>query len=344
MVELGFSIFIIIIGLLFLSKGADLLIGGASRIAQKIRIPQIIIGLTIVAIGTSLPELIVSVSSAIQHEADITISNVIGSNFANLFLIICLCAVIKPLHINKQTRTIDQPLVVLATLVLFLMIQDGVVSKIEGYTLLCAMVGYLFYIIIASFWHPKFLNDDDIQVPPLVTTRLLNKTKIGKHIKNVSKRVYSKVPILVSLLVIAVGAILLKFGGDFTIDGAKQIAVFFNVPSKIIGFTVLAFGTSLPELITCIKATRAGEADLAIGNIVGSQLFNIILVLGTASTITDINVENSFFIDLFILLIGNIIFMIVPGKSKKHQIGRVCGLLFVLFYISYIAYKCVVKA
>ena len=159
MVELGFSIFIIIIGLLFLSKGADLLIGGASRIAQKIRIPQIIIGLTIVAIGTSLPELIVSVSSAIQHEADITISNVIGSNFANLFLIICLCAVIKPLHINKQTRTIDQPLVVLATLVLFLMIQDGVVSKIEGYTLLCAMVGYLFYIIIASFWHPKFLND-----------------------------------------------------------------------------------------------------------------------------------------------------------------------------------------
>ena len=344
MLELAFSIFFIVIGLMFLSRGADFLVGGAARIAKKIKIPEIVIGLTIVAIGTSLPELIISVTSALQGEADITISNVIGSNFANLFLIICLCAVIKPLHINKQTRTIDQPLVVLATLVLFIMIQDGVVSRIEGYALLCTMVGYLFYTIVASFWHPRFLNDDDKVNIPLIKTRLLNKTRIGKRIKVVSRRVYSRVPILVSLLVIALGAFLLKIGGDFTIDGVKQIAVFFNIPSKIIGFTILAFGTSLPELITCIKATRAGESDLAIGNIVGSQLFNIILVLGSASVITNINVESSFFVDLFILLIGNIIFMIVPGKSKNHQIGRICGLAFVLFYIVYIAYKCIVRA
>ncbi len=172
---------------------------------------------------------------------------------------------------------------------------------------------------------------------------MIHKTYIGKKIKKVTKQVYSRVPILVSLLVIAVGAVLLKFGGDFTIDGARQIATFFNVPSKIIGFTILAFGTSLPELITCIKATKAGEADLAIGNIVGSQLFNIILVLGSASSIINIRVDGSFFLDIFILLIGNIIFMIVPGKSKEHKIGRVCGVFFVLFYLLYITYKCMVR-
>ncbi len=343
MVEFAFSVFFIVIGLMFLSKGADFLVGGASRIAKKIRIPEVVIGLTIVAIGTSLPELIISITSALQHDADITVSNVIGSNFANLFLIISLCAVIKPLHIHRQTRTIDQPLVVLATLVLFIMIQDGLVSNIEGYVLLGSTVVYILYMIVASFWHPRFLSDEESSNVPLVNTRLLNKTKIGKHIKRVSKQVYSRVPILVSLLVIAVGAVLLKIGGDFTIDGARKIATFFNVPSKIIGFTILAFGTSLPELITCVKATKAGEADLAIGNIVGSQLFNIILVLGSASTITSINVESSFFIDVFLLLIGNIIFMIVPGKSKEHKIGRVCGAFFVLFYLSYIAFKCVVR-
>ena len=343
MLEVAFSVFFIIIGLIFLSRGADFLVGGASRIAKKIKIPEIIIGLTIVAIGTSLPELIISVTSAMQHDADITVSNVIGSNFANLFLIISLCAVIKPLIINKQTRTIDQPLVVLATLVLFIMIQDGFISNTEGYTLLGSTVVYLFYIIVASIMHSKLVDEEEKLDIPLVKTILIHKTYIGKKIKKVSKQVYSRVPILVSLLVIAVGAVLLKFGGDFTIDGARQIATFFNVPSKIIGFTILAFGTSLPELITCIKATRAGESDLAIGNIVGSQLFNIILVLGSAGSITNINVENSFFLDIFILLIGNIIFMIIPGKSKEHKVGRICGLFFVLFYLLYITYKCMVR-
>ncbi len=270
MLEVAFSVFFIIIGLIFLSRGADFLVGGASRIAKKIKIPEIIIGLTIVAVGTSLPELIISVTSALQHDAEITVSNVIGSNFANLFLIISLCAVIKPLTINKQTRTIDQPLVVLATLVLFIMIQDGIVSNIEGYVLLGSTIVYLIYIIIASILHSKFKDEEETTDIPLVKTILIHKTYIGKKIKKVTKQVYSRVPILVSLLVIAVGAVLLKFGGDFTIDGARQIATFFNVPSKIIGFTILAFGTSLPELITCIKATKAGEADLAIGNIVGS--------------------------------------------------------------------------
>ncbi|MBR6253253.1 MAG: calcium/sodium antiporter [Clostridia bacterium] len=346
MFEIAFSIFIIALGLILLSKGADFLVGGASRIAKKLKIPEIIIGLTIVAIGTSLPELIVSVTSAIQNDADISISNVIGSNFANLFLIISLCAVIKPLHIRRQTRRIDQPLVVVATLALFLMIRDNIISKEEGWFLLGSAVAYIIYTIIVSFLHSKFKEEEEEEKPeePIVKTKLFTRTKVGKKIRKVTKQLYSKVPVIFSLFVIALGAAFLKIGGDFTIDGVKQIALAFNVPSKIIGFTIVALGTSLPELITCVKATKAGEPDLAIGNIVGSQLFNIVLVLGCASSIVNVNVENSFYLDTFLLLIGNIIFMLIPGFSKKHEVGRIAGVCFVVFYFVYIAYKCIVKA
>lgn len=264
--------------------------------------------------------------------------NVVGSNIANLFLIISLCAVIKPLHIKKQTRFIDQPFVVLCTILLYFMVSnDGFISRPEAVILLCLMVAYLLYTILVAKYGKKInkyksKNEEEIKKERL----LFSKNRVAKILKRSKTKFEKRFPTIFSSCLIIIGIVLLKFGGDITVNSASDIALYMGLSQKLISLTIVAIGTSLPELITCIHAARKGETDLAIGNIAGSQIFNILLILGTSASIMPINQVRDFADDIMILIFGNIIFLVAPFLNERHRIGRVLGATFVIFYFSYI--------
>lgn len=309
------------LGLALLMKGADFLVDGSSKIAKKFNIPEIVIGLTIVAIGTSLPELVISAESAFKGLSDISMGNVVGSNIANLFLIISLCAAIKPITIKNETKYIDNQLVIMVTGILYLIVNnDGIISKYEGIALLVMTLLYILYNIVMS----KVGNE-------------LNKEKPEpkEETKNLTKKEKIKKSLAYSIFQILIGVIALKFGGDFVVDNAVLIAESLGISEKLISLTIVAFGTSLPELITCLSATRRGEEDLAIGNIIGSQIFNILLIVGFSAIVSPIYGVRTYLEEITILLIGNIIFALLPFIGQKDKVGRVSGLAFVSFYIVY---------
>ena len=265
--------------------------------------------------------------------------NVVGSNIANLFLIISLCAVIKPLHIKKQTRFIDQPFVVFCTVLLYLIIRnDGFIARGEAIILLCFLIAYLLYTILVARYGKKINKYKSINEEEIKKERLLfSKNRVAKILKRGKTKFEEKFPTVFSICLIIIGIVLLKFGGDITVNSASDIALYMGLSQKLISLTIVAIGTSLPELITCIHAARKGETDLAIGNIVGSQIFNILLILGTSAAIMPSSQAIDFADDIMILIFGNIIFMIAPFLNERHRIGRVLGATFVIFYCSYIA-------
>lgn len=310
------------LGLALLMKGADFLVDGSSKIAKKFNIPEIVIGLTIVAIGTSLPELVISAESAFKGLSDISMGNVVGSNIANLFLIISLCAVIKPLTIKKETKYIDNQIVILCTGILYLIVNnDGVISKYEGIALLVMTLLYILYNIVMSKVGNE-LNEDEPEPK--------------ENVKELSKKEKIKKSLVYSIFQILLGVVALKFGGDFVVDNAVLIAEALGISEKLISLTIVSFGTSLPELITCLSATRRGEEDLAIGNIIGSQIFNILLIVGFSAAVSPIYGVRTYLEEITILLIGNIIFAILPFIGQKDKVGRASGIAFVSFYLVYI--------
>lgn len=318
------------LGLALLMKGADFLVDGASRIAKKFNISEIVIGLTIVAIGTSLPELVISVGSAINGLSDISMGNVVGSNIANLFLIISLCAIIKPLDIKKEVKYIENPIVVLCTALLYLVTtNDGIISRYEGMALLIMTLLYILYNIVMSRVGNEFNDEKNSAKKIRRKSKFVNKKGLIKF--------QEKHPLFYSLVQIALGIVCLKFGGDFVVDNAVLIAEVLGISEKLISLTIVAFGTSLPELITCVSATKKDETDLAIGNIIGSQIFNIILIIGAAAAITPIQGVRGYQEELIILLIGNIIFAMLPFIGQKNKVGRASGIAFVSFYLIYMA-------
>lgn len=321
------------LGLALLMKGADFLVDGSSRIAKKFHIPEIVIGLTIVAIGTSLPELVISVDSAIKGLSDITMGNVVGSNIANLFLIISLCAIIKPLVIKRETKLIENPLVVLCTAILYLVVMnDGMISRYEGIAFLVMTLLYILYNIVMSKVGNQLDEDEENNSKEA-------KEKGKRNSKSTKKsgliQLQENHPLIYSIVQILLGIVCLKFGGDFVVDNAVLIAETLGLSEKMISLTIVAFGTSLPELITCISATRRDETDLALGNIIGSQIFNIILIVGLAATISPIQGVRIYEEELMILLIGNIIFAMLPFIGQKNKVGRASGIAFVSFYLIY---------
>ncbi len=330
------NIILIVCGLFMLAKGADFLVDGSSIVARKFKIPEVIIGLTIVAIGTSLPELIISVSAALSGNNAISLSNVVGSNFANLFLIISLCAIIKPLHIKKQTRFIDYPFVLLCTVTLYFFAQDNNISREEGLILLGVTFLYILYTILITKFGKQVnsyesKNEEEIEKEK----NLFDTFKLTSAIKEQKTKLELNHPMIFAILAIIFGIILLKFGGDLTVENASNVALIMGLSEKLIGITIVAMGTSLPELITCLEATRKGETDLAIGNIAGSQIFNIILILGTSSAIMPLSNLQDFSDEIIMLIAGNLIFAIAPFLNDRHRIGRILGLCFVIFYFSY---------
>lgn len=320
-------VILIIIGFALLIKGADLLVIGASRIAKKFNIPEIIIGLTVVAIGTSLPELVVSTTSALTGHSDIALGNVVGSNISNLFLILGACSIIKPLVFKKETIFMENPFVILITgLLFFLCLNNGgtQISRLEGALLLLLCIIFILYNIIMAKRGEKEENNEKIESSNLE----------GQAVETI-KEEPKQIDTYKAILFIVLGILTLKYGGDFVVDNAVVIAAAMGISEKLISLTIVAISTSLPELITSMTATFKGEADLAIGNIVGSQTFNILLILGASSILSPIAYTASYNRDMVLLLTGSIVFALFPFIGEKNKMTRENGILFVIVYIVY---------
>lgn len=316
-------IVLIIIGFILLIKGADFLVDGASEIAKKFHIPEIVIGLTIVAIGTSMPELVVSVTSALEEHADLAIGNVVGSNIANMFLILGICSIIKSLKFKKETRIFEIPFTIFSTILLFYLCINGinntqnVITRNEGIVLLIFCILFIIYNLIMARKGEKFDNEQPIL-----------------EIKSEENQ---KIPVWESIFGIIAGIVALKIGGDLVVDGSVEIAKMIGITEKLISLTIVAFSTSLPELITSITATKKGDTDMAIGNILGSQIFNILLIIGVSAALSPINYSTEYNSNIILLTVGSIALGLFPYIGKKNEMSKSNGVIFVLTYVIYIA-------
>ena len=310
------SVIYILIGFVLLIKGADLLVEGASNIAKKFHIPEIIIGLTIISIGTSMPELFVSITSAINGHSDMAVGNIVGSNLANLFLILGLSSIIRPIQFKKETRLIEIPICLFTTIVFVVLSNIGAdISRIEGMILIGLFVLFIIYTIIMALKAERFDKSSVIEL-------------------SLIEREESHT--LRDICYVILGIVALKFGGDFTVDNAVKIAQIFNWSEKLIGVTILAVGTSLPELVTSVTAAIKGKSDIAIGNIIGSNIFNILLIIGVSAIITPITYSLSYNKDLMILILGTIILFLFPIIPPKNEMSRFNGIVYFLLYIGYL--------
>ena len=274
------------LGFLLLVKGADWFVDGASGIATKLRIPQLVIGLTIVAMGTSAPEAAVSISAALKGNADITIGNIVGSNILNILIILGLASAIVPIAVAKSTLRVDIPFMLAITGVLLVLGWDGTISLVDGLMMLVLFVGYLAYLFIGAKNNPT-----------------------EEPVKSLS--------LWKALILTAVGLGLIILGSDIAVDAATALARIFGMSERFIGLTIVALGTSLPELFTSVSAARKGNADIAIGNIVGSNIFNILFIVGLSALIVPVPFANPFRIDTVIAILAGIVLLIFALPKKK---------------------------
>jgi cation:H+ antiporter len=308
------NILLIIIGFILLIKGADFLVSGSSKIAKKFHIPEIIIGLTIVSIGTSMPELFVSITSAVEGYSDMALGNVIGSNICNLLLILGLSSVIRPIKFQKETRIIELPLSLLLTIIFWIIcFSNNFISKAEGILLLVLFLGFIIYTIYMG----------------------LHGDKSEKKSQEVLKEEKGKFFIFKNIVYIIIGIIALKYGGDFVVDNSVEIAELFNISDAIISLTILAIGTSLPELVTSVTAAIKGNSDIAIGNIIGSNIFNMLMIIGVSASIKPITYNPSYNIQMIILLIAIVFLALFPFIKPKNEMSRGNGIVYIITYIVY---------
>lgn len=315
------QIILIIIGFILLIKSADILVDGSSNIAKKWHIPEVVIGLTIVAIGTSMPELVVSVTAALEKHADLSIGNIIGSNITNMFLILGICSIIKPLRFKKETRFFEIPFTILTTgLLFFFCINTNtsipVINRQEGIILLLLCVLFIIYNLVMARKGEQF----DKENPMLeIVTNSKDESSIWE-----------------SILGVIVGIVGLKLGGDLVVNGAIQISEMIGITEKLVSLTIVALSTSLPELITSIAATKKGDIDLAIGNVLGSQIFNILLIIGISATLSPIRYSIEYNSQIILLTIGSIALGLFPFTGKKYEMTKINGIVFVTIYIFYL--------
>ena len=289
-----------------LVKGADWFVDGSSGIATKFKIPQLVIGLTIVAMGTSAPEAAVSITAALKGNADITVGNIVGSNILNILIILGISALITPLSVAKSTITAEIPFMVAVTFLLLGIGYDGTIGLWEGIILLIVFVIYLGYLF--------FLAKKD-------------KDKMEDDIKEIS--------VAKALLWTIVGLFLIVFGSNVTVDAATKIAQVLGLSERFIGLTIVALGTSLPELFTSVSAARKGNADIAIGNIVGSNIFNILFVIGVSASIIPVPFATGFRFDTVVAVVAALLLLVCSIKDNKLK--RWAGPVFLLTYAVYFA-------
>lgn len=301
------SLFLLVIGFVLLVKGADWFVEGSAAIARKLNIPELVIGLTIVAMGTSLPEAAVSITASLNGNAGIAVGNVAGSNIMNILIILGITSVITTIRIQKSTIRMEIPFLILVSAVFLGFGMTGNrLSGLEGVGFWALFVVYLVYLYVMSQ-----RNESD----PAEDERPMNR------------------PVWQCLILLVISAIMIIKGSDLIVSGATDIAKVIGLSDRIIGLTIVAFGTSLPELVTCITAARKNKADLAIGNIVGSNIFNILFVLGTASLITPIPFESKFIVDAAFGIAAAVILWL--GSFRKRELARPAGIFMICVYACY---------
>lgn len=313
------NLILLLLGFLFLVKGADFFVDGAASIAKRLRIPSLVIGLTIVAFGTSAPELAVSVTAALKNSNDIAIGNVVGSNMFNLLVVIGMSAMIWPLHVKESIIKKDYPLSLLAVLLLGFLSMDQLFRGADDMTL-GRMDGIILLIAFAVF---------------MVLT-VMEGLKGRQESLAGEEEIEVKYSAVMSIVVSIIGLAGIVVGGDLTVNSAKEIARAFGLSEALIGLTIVALGTSLPELVTSIVAAKKGESDISLGNVVGSNIFNIFLILGTSAAISPMTVTNTYMYDIGVLILVSIAVFIPIAVTKK--VGRGVGTAMVASYIAYTVY------
>lgn len=301
----------LIVGFALLIKGADFFVDGSASVARKLRIPGMIIGMTIVAMGTSAPECAVSIAASLKGSNTMAISNVVGSNIFNLMVVCGACAVFAPLAVKENTLKKEFPLSIIAAILLWAMGNQGMsIGRADGILLLLVFAAFLMWMVLEAMKARSSAQEEEL-VP----------------LKSWQCVVY-----------IAVGIGAIVAGGEFVVDSATAIAEDFGLSPTLIGLTIVAFGTSLPELVTSLVAARKGETDMALGNVIGSNIFNILLVLGVAGAVSPMEVLMENLIDDIILIGMSGVVWIFAWRRK--QISRIHGALMLAMYAGYTAYIC----
>lgn len=301
------AVVLLVLGFVMLIKGADWFVDGAAGIAARFGIPQLVIGLTIVAMGTSAPEAAVSINAALTGNAGITIGNVLGSNILNVLVILGTTAVITAVAVQKSTVKYEMPFMLFITAVLmWLGYTGGQIVLWEGILLWVLFIIYLVYLFMMA----KNGQGDEKEAEPK--------------------------PLWLQILMLVIGMVLIIVGSDFTVDNASKIAVVLGMDDRLIGLTIVAFGTSLPELVTSVTAAKKGKADIAIGNIVGSNIFNILFVVGTTALITSVTFKMNFMIDSVIAILAGVLLWV--GVIKDMKLKRPIGIVMLIGYVAYFVY------
>ena len=327
---MGIQILLLIIGFVLLVKGADWFVDGAAGVAGKARIPQLIIGLTVVAFGTSAPELAVSLSSALKSSEGVAIGNVIGSNITNILLILGISAVFKALPVQKNLRHFDFP-VLLGASALFILFGDTnqKIETWEGIVLAAGLMLYTAFLIVSAL--RERANDGDMSALNDENQTEEPDNKLAAWYENMKEKLWFLIIITI------VGLALVVWGADIAVNAATEIAKYLGVGENIIGLTVVAIGTSLPELVTSVTAARKGETDIAVGNIIGSNIFNILMVAGLSAAIMPLTFESAFIIDAIIAFAAAAV-LAVLGYLKGNEIRRTGGIIFLVGFVAYYVY------
>ena len=303
------QVLVLLVGFALLIKGADWFVDGAAGLARRLKIPQLVIGLTIVAMGTSMPEAAVSITAAMDSTPGIAIGNVVGSNILNILLILGVTACMTTLNLRASTLWIEIPFLIAVTALLLVFgVTGSAITFWEGITFLALFLVYLGYLAV-----------------------------LAKREKEKEEPV-QEIPLWKSLVFMILGGVMVVKGSDLAVDSASQLAAFFGISQRFIGLTIVALGTSLPELVTSVVAARKGNADIAIGNIVGSNIFNILFILGTASVICEIPFDSRFLVDTGIAIASAA--LLLAGSAKRRQLEKACGLTMLGCYGVYFLYLC----
>ena len=310
------SFVILLIGFFFLIKGADLFVEGASSIARKFNVPAMVIGLTIVAMGTSAPEAAVSITSSLAGQNDMSVANVVGSNLFNVLVVLGVSSILAKLPVEKNTINKDMPFLIIVSVLLLLFGINLRISRIEGIIFLLFFIYFLYTTVKSA------KNTANNSVEEAATTAEIEVSK--------------EMPMGKTLLLGIIGIIGIILGGDMVVNSATDIATSFGMSANLVGLTIVAVGTSLPEFVTSVIAVRKGETEIAIGNVIGSNIFNILLVLGLATSISPIDISMFALIDVIFMTI--ITFILYFFIKKNNSLNKVQGFIFIVLYFAYMAY------
>lgn len=315
------AVLFLILGFVFLVKGADIFVEGSSSIAKRLHVPSIIIGLTIVAMGTSLPETAVSVTASLANNNALAVSNAVGSNIFNLMVVIGFCAVLTPVAVQREVLKRDFPFSMLCAILLFVLgcIGPMILGHFDGIILLALFAVYVVFLIRSALKASKSGNtSDDESIAAAEEMKMISVSK--------------------SIFFIVAGAVGIALGGDVVVNSASNIATKFGMGQTLVGLTIVSIGTSLPELVTSIVAARKNEVDMALGNAIGSNIFNILMVLGIASAISPIAFLTENLVDIAILMVFSVLVWIFAWTRRK--LTKPEGAVMLLLYAAYVVYIC----